>query len=176
MARDHNRDPRFRSLSPVVSSSSAFPAPAWKTPFNCAAVHRLVTPRALAPKPPLCASRIASPWAPPRSAAEVVAHALAGDCTASGTALETFCALLGSATGDIALMLGALGGVYIGGGMVPRFTEFIERSSFRTRFEGKGRLSAYLAAIPTCVITHPYPALLGLARLGRKTSPRARLT
>jgi glucokinase len=112
---------------------------------------------------------------PPRSAAEVVEHALAGDCAASSSALEIFCALLGSAAGDIALILGARGGVFIGGGMVPRFAEFLERSQFRARFEGKGRLATYVAAIPTCIITHPHPALLGLARLARKAAPRARL-
>lgn len=103
--------------------------------------------------------------APARPAADVVLHALTGTCAASRAALELFCAWLGAVAGNVALTLGARGGVYIAGGMVPRFVDFLARSAFRARFEGKGRLAAYLAAIPTAVITHPHPAFPGLARL-----------
>jgi glucokinase len=78
--------------------------------------------------------------------------------------LNTFCAMLGTAAGNLALTLGARGGVYIGGGIVPRLGEFFDRSPFRQRFESKGRFSAYLAAIPTFVIEASNPALAGVAR------------
>jgi len=61
------------------------------------------------------------------------------------------------------LTLGAQGGVYIGGGIIPRLGERFERSPFRARFETKGRFAAYLAAIPTYVMLSPTPALLGAA-------------
>ena len=78
-------------------------------------------------------------------------------------ATAMFCAMLGTVAGDLALTLGAQGGVYIAGGIVPRLgARFIE-SGFRARFEAKGRLSDYLAAIPTYVVTHPLPAFLGCA-------------
>lgn len=102
---------------------------------------------------------------PVREAPEVVLHALKGDCPASVAALELFCELLGTVAGNIALTLGARGGLYVAGGMVPRFVDFLEKSRFRARFKGKGRLAGYLAAIPTAVIIHPYPAFPGLARL-----------
>ena len=67
--------------------------------------------------------------------------------------------------GNLALTLGARGGVYIGGGIVPRLGQAFERSPFRQRFEAKGRFSAYLQAIPVWVITsRQSPALLGAAR------------
>jgi glucokinase len=67
--------------------------------------------------------------------------------------------------GNLALTLGARGGVYIGGGIVPRLGEAFDRSPFRERFEAKGRFSAYLAAVPTWVLTaDTSPALLGAAR------------
>lgn len=72
-----------------------------------------------------------------------------------------FCALLGTAASDLAVTLGARGGVFIGGGIVPKLGDFFTASPFRTRFEDKGRFSAYLAAIPTWIITAPYPALTG---------------
>ena len=72
-----------------------------------------------------------------------------------------------TAAADLALTLGASGGIYIAGGIVPRLGEFFERSGFRRRFECKGRFSDYLAASPTFVITHDYPALLGLSTLAR---------
>lgn len=102
---------------------------------------------------------------PQRSAAQIVEHALAGDCAPSRNTLDAFCAFLGSVAGNAALTLGALGGIFIAGGIVPRFTDFLRQSAFRERFEAKGRLSAYLAGIPTSVIVHPDPAFVGLARL-----------
>jgi glucokinase len=76
-----------------------------------------------------------------------------------------FCAMLGSMAGNLALTLGARGGVYVGGGIVPRLGQTFVESPFRERFEAKGRLQVYLAAIPTFVVTHPLPAFLGCAAL-----------
>ena len=76
-----------------------------------------------------------------------------------------FCAMLGTMAGNLALTLGARGGVYIGGGIVPRLGQTFVQSPFRQSFEAKGRFQAYLAAIPTFVVTHPLPAFLGCAAL-----------
>ena len=78
-------------------------------------------------------------------------------------ATEMFCAMLGTMAGNLALTLGAKGGVYIGGGIVPRLGERFAASQFRERFEAKGRFREYLAAIPTFVVTHKLPAFLGCA-------------
>ena len=59
-------------------------------------------------------------------------------------------------------MFGARGGVYIAGGIAPRIVEFMARSEFRARFESKGRLRAYLEAIPSNVIMHPAATFVGL--------------
>jgi glucokinase len=78
-------------------------------------------------------------------------------------ATSLFCAMLGTMAGNLALTLGARGGIYIGGGIVPRLGQRFAQSPFRERFEAKGRFSPYLAAIPTWVVTHPLPAFLGCA-------------
>jgi glucokinase len=105
-------------------------------------------------------------WAPASpGAAEITRRALAGDDARCGAALDAFCAMLGSVAGNLALTLGALGGVYIAGGIVPRFPDYLAASRFRARFEAKGRFRDYLAAIPTLVVTHPDPAFLGLVAL-----------
>ncbi len=80
-------------------------------------------------------------------------------------ALELFCGLLGSCAGDLALTLGAWGGIYIGGGIVPKLGDFIDRSQFRARFEAKGRVRDEMLKIPTYVICDPYPALTGASQL-----------
>jgi glucokinase len=78
-------------------------------------------------------------------------------------ATAMFCAMLGTTAGNLALTLGARGGVYIAGGIVPRLgTRFVE-SGFRERFEAKGRMRPYLATIPCYVVTHRLPAFLGCA-------------
>jgi len=79
--------------------------------------------------------------------------------------LAIFCAMLGTMAGNLALTLGARGGVYIGGGIVPRLGQTFIDSPFRERFEAKGRFRSYLEAIPTFVVTHPLPAFLGCTAL-----------
>ncbi|MDT7834206.1 glucokinase [Aquabacterium sp. OR-4] len=100
---------------------------------------------------------VAAPW----SAEAIVNGALAGDQALCGDTVDLFCALLGSFAGNVALTLGARGGVYIGGGIVPRFADRFFASAFRERFEAKGRFQAYLAAIPTALITDTLAALTG---------------
>ena len=80
-------------------------------------------------------------------------------------ALAMFCAMLGTIAGNLALTLGARGGIYIAGGIVPRLGPLFAESEFRRRFEAKGRFQPYMAAIPTYVVTHPIPAFLGLVAL-----------
>jgi glucokinase len=83
-------------------------------------------------------------------------------------AVALFCAMLGTVAGNLALTLGARGGVYIAGGIVPKLGAVLDTSEFRARFEEKGRSQAYLAPIPTFVVLHPVPAFLGLAALLRE--------
>ena len=73
-----------------------------------------------------------------------------------------FCAFLGNVAGNLALTIGATGGVYIAGGIIPRLGEAFDRSAFRDRFENKGRFIDYLKPIPTYLVTHEFPAFLGL--------------
>jgi glucokinase len=80
-------------------------------------------------------------------------------------ATAMFCAMLGTVAGNLALTFGARGGIYIAGGIVPRLGAYFAQSEFRARFEAKGRLRGYLAAIPTYVIAQPLPALLGATAL-----------
>ena len=95
--------------------------------------------------------------------ADVTERALTASCRHCFEVLELFCGALGTAAGNLAITLGARGGVYIGGGIVPRLGDFFDRSAFRARFEAKGRFSDYLAAIPTWMITANNPALRGAA-------------
>ncbi|QYG01448.1 glucokinase [Massilia sp. NP310] len=98
-------------------------------------------------------------------AAEISRRALSGECALCDEVLEAFCGMLGTVAGNLAVTLGAQGGVYIGGGIVPRLGERFDRSSFRRRFEQKGRFAGYLADVPTYVITAEYPAFLGVSAI-----------
>ncbi len=80
-------------------------------------------------------------------------------------ALETFCAMLGTVAGNLALTLGATGGIYLAGGILPRLGEFFDRSLFRSRFEAKGRFAGYLSSVPTWLILAKNPALIGMAKV-----------
>ncbi len=105
---------------------------------------------------------------------EIVRRALEENEALALESVDCFCGILGTFAGNIAVTLGALGGIYIGGGVVPRLGEFFAKSSFRKRFEAKGRFEAYLANVPTYVITAQYPAFLGVsAILAEQLSNRA---
>ncbi|SBT10156.1 Glucokinase [Candidatus Accumulibacter aalborgensis] len=111
--------------------------------------------------------RRCEPW----STAEIVARAVSGEDLQCRVVIDTFCALLGGVAGNLALTLGAQGGVYVGGGIIPRLGEVFDRSAFRARFEAKGRFASYLAAIPTYVVLSPTPALLGSAHALTENEP-----
>ncbi len=96
---------------------------------------------------------------------EITRRALSGECVLCAEALDIFCAMLGTVAADLALTLGARGGVYIAGGIVPRLGPAFAASPFRGRFEDKGRYSDYLPQIPTSVITRDAPAFAGLKAL-----------
>jgi glucokinase len=99
------------------------------------------------------------------TAAQITDLAVRGEDPLCVEVTAMFCAMLGTMAGNLALTLGARGGVYIGGGIVPKLGQAFIGSPFRERFEAKGRFQAYLQAIPTFVVTHPLPAFLGCAAL-----------
>ena len=104
-----------------------------------------------------------------RDAAGITSAALDGSCDVCRGALDMFCAILGNVAGSLALTFGARGGVYIAGGIVPRFPAHLPRTEFREQFEAKGRYQPYLQDIPTWVITHPEAAMVGLSSMIGKT-------
>ncbi|SAL17823.1 bifunctional glucokinase/RpiR family transcriptional regulator [Caballeronia peredens] len=107
------------------------------------------------------------------TAADVTNRALQGEALALEV-VNCFCAILGTFSGNIAVTLGALGGIYIGGGIVLKLGDLFHKSPFRERFEAKGRFQQYLAGIPTYIITAEYPAFLGVsAILSEQLSNRA---
>ena len=99
------------------------------------------------------------------TAAALTAASVAGADPHAVEAEALFFSFLGTVAGNLALSLGARGGVYIGGGIVPRLGDRILASAFRSRFEQKGRFQSYLASIPVFVVSAEVsPALIGAAR------------
>jgi glucokinase len=92
---------------------------------------------------------------------DITERALAGDCLDCRRTLSLFCVLMGRFAGNLALNMGTFGGIYIAGGIVPRFQAFFLASGFRVAFEDKGRFKPYLKEIPVFLITHQGPGLLG---------------
>ena len=94
---------------------------------------------------------------------EITRLALEGQDRAAQVTLDTFCAMLGTFAGNVALTLGARGGLYIGGGISGVLADTLVASRFRERFEAKGRFQPYMAAIQTALVTAPHAALDGAA-------------
>lgn len=94
---------------------------------------------------------------------DIVTQGLAQEDGYCRETLDIFCGMLGNAAANLAVTLGAFGGIYIGGGVVLHLGDYFQRSPFRTRFEHKGRFSDYTKKIPTFVITSDYPAFPGVS-------------
>jgi len=75
--------------------------------------------------------------------------------------LDIFCRILGTVASNLAVIVNAFGGVYIGGGIVPKILNYFTTSGFRCRFEDKGRFRPLLEKIPVYVIIEEFPAFLG---------------
>jgi glucokinase len=131
---------------PHVSTERLVSGPGIEIIYRALARRNGVTPRAL-------------------DAGAIVAAAIDDGEALCLETLECFASMLGGAAANLAVTLGALGGIYIGGGIVPRLGEWFLHSPFRARFEQKGRFSSYLAGIPTYVITTPNPAFHGVATI-----------
>lgn len=110
----------------------------------------------------LAAERGAAPTA--RTPEDVTRLAAEGEPLAAET-LDLFFAFMGTVAADVALTFGALGGLYLAGGILPDLREALLASQFRARFEAKGRYREYLNAIPTYLVTAEYPGLIGLQTL-----------
>lgn len=107
---------------------------------------------------------------PDRDPAAISAAALDQSCPVCVESLDLMMGFLGTISGNLALTIGAQGGIYIAGGIAQQLGDYIDGSRFRSEFERKGRFEDYLKAIPTYVITHDTPAFLGLYDLLRRKS------
>jgi glucokinase len=99
------------------------------------------------------------------AAPEITRHAMAGSDRFCVEALDAFCAMLGTAASNLAVTFGAMSGVYIGGGIVPRLGTYFDKSPFRARFEDKGRFTEYVKGIPTYVITAEHATFTGVSAI-----------
>ena len=97
----------------------------------------------------------------PLQAPEITQRAMEARDPLCVETVDVFCAILGTAAANLAVTQGAFGGIYIGGGIVPRLGEYFDQSSFRQRFEDKGRFSDYMKLIPTFVVTYDDATLVG---------------
>lgn len=92
---------------------------------------------------------------------EISTLALNNECHVCRLALDHFCRIFGTVASNLACMTNSFGGVYIGGGIIPKIIDYFVRSDFRCRFEDKGRYRSFLEKMPVYVITHAHPAMLG---------------
>lgn len=150
------------TLAPADGFESALLAQV-RTEFAHVSAERLLSGIGLPVLHQAVRAVLAAPLAEALSTELIVERGLTGADAFCERSLATFCALLGGFAGNVALALGARGGVYIGGGIVPRLGDYFFASQFRERFEAKGRFRAYLEEIPVALITDTLAALSGAA-------------
>ena len=105
--------------------------------------------------------RIHGEQRPPLKAADIFAKAKDGSDTRAAESVQMFFEIFGQVAGDYALALGAQDGIFIAGGIVRRYPDLLENSRFRSGFEAKGRHRSLMERVPTRLILHEQPGLLG---------------
>lgn len=102
------------------------------------------------------------------TAAEIFSRVLAKEDPIAVEATQLFFEALGQVAGNLALSLGAFDGMYLAGGIVKRYPDLLNSSSFRSGFENKGRHRPLMEKVPTLLILHPQPGLLGASYCARE--------
>lgn len=97
-----------------------------------------------------------------RTPEEISMAALDGSCDICAEALDLMMGFLGTIASNLAVTLGAHGGIYLGGGIINRLGDYFYQSPFYDQFRAKGRFENYLSDIPVFIIQHPFPAFVGL--------------
>ena len=77
--------------------------------------------------------------------------------------LQLFCGILGSTIGDMALLYGVQGGIYLAGGILPKISQFLLNSTFVERFLNKGPMRKALQSIPVKLVEHGQLGVIGAA-------------
>ncbi|MCB9989614.1 MAG: glucokinase [Rhodospirillales bacterium] len=108
---------------------------------------------------------------PPRTPEDISTLALNKSCAVCEECLDLMMGFLGAVAGNLALTIGAKGGIYIAGGIINQLGDYFYNSRFREEFERKGRFEDYLKNIPTYVVQHEFPAFLGLYDKVREPLP-----
>lgn len=103
---------------------------------------------------------------------EVTEAALRKDDAIAVAAVDAFCAALGGFASDVAVITGARGGVFLGGGILPRIVDLLTASDFAARFRAKGPMSGYVADVPVKLILSDAAALLGAAAIATERDRR----
>jgi len=102
------------------------------------------------------------------TAAEIFSRVLANKDVIAAESIQLFYEALGQIAGNLALKLGAHDGIYLAGGIVKRYPDLLKASAFRSGFENKGRYRSMMERIPTLLILHPQPGLLGASSCARE--------
>jgi glucokinase len=145
---------RLRKGRPHLSAERALSGPGLAELYHAVAASHGLSPEALQPN-------------------DVIMRGLGAEDEIAVEALELFIGWLGRFAGDAALLLGARGGVYLGGGIAPKLLAKLSSGPFRQAFEDKGRMAAYLAPIPVYVIRAEFATLIGAAAAVRDAAATA---
>lgn len=95
------------------------------------------------------------------SPAEIVEAGITGKNWICKQSVDIFCRMFGTIASNLAVIVNSFGGLYIGGGIIPKMLDYFLRSEFRSRFEDKGRYRPYLVQLPIFIIMQEFPAFLG---------------
>lgn len=92
---------------------------------------------------------------------EITELGINNKCFIAKQTVDHFCRILGTMVSNLACITNSFGGVYIGGGIIPKMLDYFVKSDFKSRFEDKGRFRTFLEKMPIYIILDKYPAMYG---------------
>ncbi len=104
---------------------------------------------------------------------EVSVRAFENDEALALEAMNIFCDGIGTLVGNSVVTYVAKGGVYLGGGILPRMIDFFRQSGFERRMKERGALTGFMDSVPVHLIVHKHPALIGAAAWLEDSSARS---
>jgi len=99
---------------------------------------------------------------------EIVTRGVDGEVEICTATVDMFIRILGGVLGNVALMVLATGGLYLGGGIPPRILKRLQRGDFLASLTDKGRFTELCSNIPVHVILDSQSALHGAAHRARE--------
>jgi len=103
-----------------------------------------------------------------QGAAAITDAAMVSGDPLANSVLDCFVRIYGAQAGNLALTVGATGGIYVAGGIAPHIATWLQKGAFVAAFRDKGSMTPFVSKVPLHVVLAEDVGLRGAARLASR--------